>query len=87
MKLAKISKADVEIMASNAVYIVSASIDGSELNAEGGSLICSFDIKSPCKRSVAGVTVDAGTDKVLAVVPNSAMMRSEKIIPAASAKP
>lgn len=87
MTLAKISKADAETTALKAVNIASASIEGSELNAEGGCLIYSFDIKSPGKKSVAEVTVDAGNGKVLAVVPHSAMAQPDKMMPAASAKP
>jgi len=87
MKFAKISKADAETTALKAVNIASASIEDSELNAEGGCLIYSFDIKSPGEKSVAEVTVDAGTGKVLAVVPNSAMAQPDKMTPAESRSP
>lgn len=87
MRLAKISKADAEIMALKAVNIGAASIEDSELNSETGYLISSLEIKSSGKESVAKVTVDAGTSKLLAVVPNSARAQPDKLMPAASAKP
>ncbi len=42
-----------------------ASVAAGELEAEGGCLIYSFDIKMPGKKSIIEVAVDAGTGKVL----------------------
>ena len=63
--LAKISQAEAESAALAAVKNSQASVAGGELEAEGGCLIYSFDIKVPGKKSITEVTVDAGTGKVL----------------------
>jgi hypothetical protein len=63
--LAKISQADAESAALKAVNNGQASVASGELEAEGGCLIYSFDIKVPGKKSITEVTVDAGTGKVL----------------------
>jgi hypothetical protein len=64
--LAKVSRADAESTALQAVHVNSASIASGELEAEGGCLIYSFDIQIPGKKSIVEVAVDAGTGKVLA---------------------
>lgn len=43
----------------------SPTLASGELEAEGGCLIYSFDIRVPGKKSIIEVTVDAGTGKVL----------------------
>jgi uncharacterized membrane protein YkoI len=63
--LAKVSRADAESTALQAVKNGQATIASGELEAEGGCLIYSFDIKTPGKKSITEVAVDAGTGKVL----------------------
>lgn len=63
--LAKVSRAEAESTALQAVKNSGASVASGELEAEGGCLIYSFDIKVPGKKSITEVTVDAGTGKVL----------------------
>jgi len=63
--LAKVSRADAESAALKAVKNSQASVASGELEAEGGCLIYSFDIKVPGKKSIIEVAVDAGTGKVL----------------------
>ena len=65
-KLAKVTRADAESAALKAVNIGSAAIESGELEAEGGCLIYSFDIKAPGKQSITEVAVDAGTGNILA---------------------
>ena len=55
-----VSKADGEITTLKVVNINSASIESSELDAEGGCLIYSFNIQNPSQKSIAEVTVDSG---------------------------
>ncbi len=67
--LAKVTQADAQSAALMAVTLKDASKDLSvtsgELEAEGGCLIYSFDIKMLGKKSIIEVAVDAGTGKVL----------------------
>ena len=63
--LAKVTQADAQSTALKAVSSKNASVASGELEAEGGCLIYSFDIKMPGKTSIIEVTVDAGTGKVL----------------------
>lgn len=63
--LAKVTQADAQSAALKAVTIKDASVTSGELEAEGGCLIYSFDIKMPGKKSIIEVAVDAGTGKVL----------------------
>ncbi|MEO8135767.1 MAG: PepSY domain-containing protein [Betaproteobacteria bacterium] len=63
--LPKVTQADAQSAALKAVTIKHASVASGELEAEGGCLIYSFDIKMPGKKSVIEVAVDAGTGKVL----------------------
>lgn len=64
-KLAKVTQANAQSAALKAVTIKDASVASGELEAEGGCLIYSFDIKIPDKKSIIEVAVDAGTGKVL----------------------
>ena len=63
--LTKVTQAAAEATALQSVKIRSATVASGELEAEGGCLIYSFDIKVPEKRSIIEVTIDAGTGKVL----------------------
>ncbi len=63
--LAKVSQADAESAALKAVTLKGASVTSGELEAEGGCLIYSFDIKMPGKKSIIEVAVDAGNGRVL----------------------
>lgn len=63
--LTKVSQADAQSTALKAVKVTDASITSGELEAEGGCLIYSFDIKVPGKKSIIEVAVDAGTGNVL----------------------
>jgi uncharacterized membrane protein YkoI len=63
--LTKVTQAAAEATALKSVKIPPATVASGELEAEGGCLIYSFDIKVPGKKSVIEVTVDAGTGKVL----------------------
>ncbi len=63
--LAKVTQADAQSAALKAVHISDANVSSGELEAEGGCLIYSFDIKVPGKKSIIEVAVDAGTGKVL----------------------
>ena len=62
--LARVTRAAAEASALAAVKIHSATVTSGELEAEGGCLIYSFDIRVP-GRKVIEVAVDAGTGKVL----------------------
>ena len=63
--LTKVTQAAAEVTALQSVRIPSATVASGELEAEGGCLIYSFDIKVPDKKSIIEVAVDAGTGKVL----------------------
>ena len=63
--LAKITQAAAEATALKSIKIPLATVASGELEAEGGCLIYSFDIKVPGKKSIVEVAVDAGTGKVL----------------------
>ena len=63
--LAKVTRAAAEATALQSVKSPSAKVASGELEAEGGCLIYSFDIKVPGKKSIIEVAVDAGTGKVL----------------------
>lgn len=63
--LTKVTQAAAEATALQSVKIPSATVASGELEAEGGCLIYSFDIKLPGKKSIIEVAVDAGTGKVL----------------------
>lgn len=63
--LAKVTKAVAERTALKAVNVASPIVESSELEAEGGCLIYTFDIKVPGKAAVIEIAVDAGTGKVL----------------------
>ena len=63
--LTKVTQAAAEATALQSVKIRSATVASGELEAEGGCLIYSFDIKVPGKKSIIEVAVDAGTGKVL----------------------
>jgi hypothetical protein len=85
--LAKVSQADAESTALEAVNVSSASVASGELEAEGGCLIYSFDIQIPGKKSIVEVAVDAGTGKVLAQKRESPKVQAaEKAADAAAAK-
>ncbi len=85
--LAKVSRADAESTALKAVKVPSASVESGELEAEGGCLIYSFDIKIPGKHSIVEVAVDAGTGQVLARRKESPKAQAaEKAADAAAAK-
>ncbi len=86
--LATVTRADAERTALKAVNVGSASVASGELEAEGGCLIYSFDIKIPGKKSIVEVAVDAGTGKVLAKTSESPKAQAaEKAADAAAAKP
>ena len=63
--LTKVTQAAAEVTALQSVRIPSATVASGELEAEGGCLIYSFDIKVPGQKSIIEVAVDAGTGKVL----------------------
>ena len=63
--LAKVTQADAQRSALQAVNVDGASVSSGELEAEGECLIYSFDIKLPGKKSIVEVAVDAGTGAVL----------------------
>ncbi|MEP7313100.1 MAG: PepSY domain-containing protein [Pseudomonadota bacterium] len=63
--LTKITQSEAQSTALKAVKVSGASVTSGELEAEGGCLIYSFDIKMPGKKSIIEVAVDAGTGKVL----------------------
>ncbi len=63
--LAKVTQADAQSRALNAVSVRSATVSSAELEAEGGCLIYSFDIQIPGQKSIIEVAVDAGTGQIL----------------------
>ena len=63
--LTKVTQAAAEATALQSVKIPSATVASGELEAEGGCLIYSYDIKVPGKKSIIEVAVDAGTGIVL----------------------
>jgi hypothetical protein len=63
--LAKVTKPMAERVALGVVRVASAVVESSELEAENGCLIYTFDIKVPRKKSVVEVAIDAGTGQVL----------------------
>jgi hypothetical protein len=85
--LAKVTQADAESTALKAVNVASAVVSSGELEAEGGCLIYSFDIRIPGKKSIVEVAVDAGTGKVLSKKHESVTAQAaEKAADAAAAK-
>jgi len=85
--LAKVTRADAEKTALEAVNVRSAAVGSGELEAEGGCLIYSFDIQIPGKKYIVEVAVDAGTGKVLSKKHESATAQAaEKAADAAAAK-
>ena len=66
--MAKVTQTEAERTALKAVNVAAASVSSSELEAEGGCLIYSFDIKLPDKTSIVEVAIDAGTGKLLSKV-------------------
>jgi len=62
--LAKVTQADAQSRALNAVNVRSAIVSSGELEAVGGCLIYSFDIQVPGQKSIIEVAIDAGTGQI-----------------------
>jgi uncharacterized membrane protein YkoI len=63
--MTKVAMSTAKDTALKAVNVPGATVTSSELEAERGCLIYSFDVSLPGKKAIAELAVDAGTGKVL----------------------